>query len=284
MGSDAPDVGAGRTVPTARAARASVNWAIGIIGSFYILTRFLGFGAAALVGSSAIKAANPGGNSAAPLLAQKSEAAPTRSAVTCSSPSSRRCVRDHPGGGGGADDHRLLQLRPRLLRQHHQARAAGREQRGSGGADDRPGDRRHRGRARGGRAKPQRGLPGRPGVRGRGQRQPADDPVLALLEEVHHRRRGRGHRRRAVLLPHRGGGRADGDRCEGPVVQGRRPDLPMGEPGDRLHPARLRRRLARHAAVARAVVGGEVRGAAHQGLHRPRRRGDRGRGGGGGAN
>jgi cation/acetate symporter len=58
------------TVPTARAARTSVNWAIGIIGSFYILTTFLGYGAAALVGSSAVKAANPGGNMAAPLLAQ----------------------------------------------------------------------------------------------------------------------------------------------------------------------------------------------------------------------
>jgi cation/acetate symporter len=59
------------TVPTARAARASVNWAIGIIGSFYILTTFLGFGAAALVGSNAVRAANPGGNMAAPLLAQE---------------------------------------------------------------------------------------------------------------------------------------------------------------------------------------------------------------------
>jgi cation/acetate symporter len=48
-----------------------VNWAIGIIGSFYILTTFLGFGAVALVGSSAIKAANPCGNSSPPLLAQK---------------------------------------------------------------------------------------------------------------------------------------------------------------------------------------------------------------------
>ncbi|HZZ34918.1 MAG TPA: cation acetate symporter, partial [Caulobacteraceae bacterium] len=56
------------TVPTARAARASVNWAIGIIGGFYILTTFLGFGAAALVGSAAVKQANPGGNMAAPLL------------------------------------------------------------------------------------------------------------------------------------------------------------------------------------------------------------------------
>jgi len=58
-------------VPTARAARASVNWAIGIIGGFYILTTFLGFGAAALVGSAAVKQANPGGNMAAPLLAQQ---------------------------------------------------------------------------------------------------------------------------------------------------------------------------------------------------------------------
>lgn len=58
------------TVPTARAARTSVNWAIGIIGAFYIMTTFLGFGAAALVGSKAITEADKGGNSAAPLLAQ----------------------------------------------------------------------------------------------------------------------------------------------------------------------------------------------------------------------
>jgi cation/acetate symporter len=59
------------TVPTARAARTSVNWAIGIIGSFYIMTTFLGFGAAALVGQAAIREANPGGNMAAPLLAEE---------------------------------------------------------------------------------------------------------------------------------------------------------------------------------------------------------------------
>jgi cation/acetate symporter len=58
------------TVPTAKAARASVNWAIGIIGGFYILTTFLGFGAAALLSSKTVKAANPGGNMAAPLLAE----------------------------------------------------------------------------------------------------------------------------------------------------------------------------------------------------------------------
>ncbi len=58
------------TVPTARIARRSVLWAIGIIGVFYLFTLALGFGAAALVGSSAIKAQSAGGNTAAPQLAQ----------------------------------------------------------------------------------------------------------------------------------------------------------------------------------------------------------------------
>ncbi len=58
------------TVPNARAARKSVVWAIGIIGTFYLLTLALGFGAAALVGRAAIVAQDPGGNTAAPQLAQ----------------------------------------------------------------------------------------------------------------------------------------------------------------------------------------------------------------------
>ncbi|UYQ61409.1 cation acetate symporter [Streptomyces peucetius] len=57
------------TVPTAQAARKSVNWAIGIIGAFYLMTIALGFGAAAIVGPAEIKASNPAGNTAAPLLA-----------------------------------------------------------------------------------------------------------------------------------------------------------------------------------------------------------------------
>jgi cation/acetate symporter len=59
------------TVPNARVARRSVLWAIGIIGGFYLLTLSLGFGAAALVGAKAITDSDPGGNTAAPLLAQK---------------------------------------------------------------------------------------------------------------------------------------------------------------------------------------------------------------------
>lgn len=58
------------TVPNSKAARKSVLWAIGIIGTFYLMTLALGFGAAALVGSEAITAQDKGGNTAAPQLAQ----------------------------------------------------------------------------------------------------------------------------------------------------------------------------------------------------------------------
>ncbi|MER5889939.1 cation acetate symporter [Streptomyces sp. NPDC001941] len=57
------------TVPTARAARRSVVWSIGLIGSFYLMTIVLGFGAAAIVGSAQVRASNAAGNTAVPLLA-----------------------------------------------------------------------------------------------------------------------------------------------------------------------------------------------------------------------
>ncbi|MDG4859821.1 cation acetate symporter [Streptomyces sp. T-3] len=56
------------TVPTARAARRSVVWSIGLIGSFYLMTIVLGFGAAAIVGSDEVRKSNPAGNTAIPLL------------------------------------------------------------------------------------------------------------------------------------------------------------------------------------------------------------------------
>ncbi|WP_188304760.1 cation acetate symporter [Streptomyces sp. CBMA123] len=58
------------TVPTGRDARKSVNWSIGIIGVFYLMTLVLGFGAAALVGTATIKEKDPSGNTAATLLAE----------------------------------------------------------------------------------------------------------------------------------------------------------------------------------------------------------------------
>ncbi len=58
------------TVPNARAARTSVFYATGLIATFYLVTFILGFGASVLVGRQAIKAVDPGGNMAAPLLAE----------------------------------------------------------------------------------------------------------------------------------------------------------------------------------------------------------------------
>ena len=57
------------TVPTSKQARKSVEWAIWLIGGFYLLTLVVGYGAAALVGPEAILAAPGKANSAAPLLA-----------------------------------------------------------------------------------------------------------------------------------------------------------------------------------------------------------------------
>ncbi|HEY9293958.1 MAG TPA: cation acetate symporter [Microlunatus sp.] len=59
------------TTPTAKAARKSVLWAIGLIGAFYLMTLVLGFGAAALVPTGEGSAiAESSGNVASPLLAQ----------------------------------------------------------------------------------------------------------------------------------------------------------------------------------------------------------------------
>jgi cation/acetate symporter len=58
------------TVPDARAARTSVFYATGLIGFFYLMTFILGFGAMVLVGPEAVRAADAGGNMAAPLLAE----------------------------------------------------------------------------------------------------------------------------------------------------------------------------------------------------------------------
>jgi len=63
------------TVPSAQAARTSVVWAMILIGAFYVMTTFLGFGAAVLVGRANIGMASGGRivanqNLAAPLLAR----------------------------------------------------------------------------------------------------------------------------------------------------------------------------------------------------------------------
>ncbi len=59
------------TTPTSRDARKSVLWAIGLIGTFYLFTLVLGFGAAAMLSKDKMAdVAASGGNLAAPLLAE----------------------------------------------------------------------------------------------------------------------------------------------------------------------------------------------------------------------
>jgi cation/acetate symporter len=58
------------TVPDARTARKSVGYATAFIGFFYLLTFILGFGAMVIIGREAITSLDPGGNMAAPLLAE----------------------------------------------------------------------------------------------------------------------------------------------------------------------------------------------------------------------
>ena len=58
------------TVPTARDARKSVLWAIGLIGAFYLMTLVLGFGAAALLDTSPDSEVGGNSNLASPLLAE----------------------------------------------------------------------------------------------------------------------------------------------------------------------------------------------------------------------
>ena len=57
------------TVPDAKTARASVVWAMALIGVFYIMTTFFGFGAASVLGPDFITK-NGGSNMAAPQLAR----------------------------------------------------------------------------------------------------------------------------------------------------------------------------------------------------------------------
>jgi len=60
------------TVPDAKAARTSVVWAVGLIGAFYVMTTFLGFGARAILGEAGTTGGvDEAGNLAAPLLAQE---------------------------------------------------------------------------------------------------------------------------------------------------------------------------------------------------------------------
>ncbi|CAA9494623.1 MAG: Putative symporter YjcG, partial [uncultured Solirubrobacteraceae bacterium] len=171
-----------------------------------------------------------------------------------------RRLRDHPRRRRGADPRELGVVRPRHLRQRPQARRGQGGRGGEGGAHRRLRDRRRLHRAVDLRAAAERGLPRRPGLRGRGVGEPAGDPLQPVLEALQHHRR----RRRDLRRPR--GGDLPRDLLSGRVRQaggrpGRAEHLPVHEPGHRLllvparqprpgvHPVRLLLRLARHRAV-----------------------------------
>jgi len=58
------------TVPNSRTARTSVSYAVAFMGYFHLLVFVLGFGAMVIVGRDLIRQVDPGGNMAAPLLAE----------------------------------------------------------------------------------------------------------------------------------------------------------------------------------------------------------------------
>ena len=169
------------TVPSSKQARKSVEWAIWLIGIFYLFTLVLGFGAAALVGPAAIKAAPGKANSAAPLLAFELGGEILLGLISAVAFATILAV------VAGPDDHGERQLRPRRLRPGHQAGQGQRRRRGQGRADHRAGHRHRRDHRRHLRQRPEHRLPRRPGLRHRRERQPADDPVLAVLERFNTR-------------------------------------------------------------------------------------------------
>ena len=105
------------TVPNAKAARSSVGWAVGLIGAFYVMTTFLGFGARAMLGESGTTGAvDEAGNLAAPLLAQNvGGGAGTDRRRHLPRDHRRGRLRDHPRGRRGAGDLGLRRGRARRL-------------------------------------------------------------------------------------------------------------------------------------------------------------------------
>ena len=162
------------TVPNAKAARSSVVWAMFIIGFFYLLTTFIGFGARAFLGEGGVEAR---GHRRQPRGAEPGRVPRRRRGHVRRRPvpgvHRRRRVRDDPRRGRRASCcQRVGGVQPRHLVLD---RAQGPGLRARGGARradrrlrdrrDRDHHRRHR------RLGPERLVHGRPGVRGGGERE-----------------------------------------------------------------------------------------------------------------
>lgn len=228
------------TVPTARAARRSVVWAIALIGGFYLMTIVLGFGAAALLGPQEVRASNASGNTAVPLLAAflGGGAESTGGAVLFAfvAAIAFATILAVVAGITLASSASVAHDLYASLKRRRRPTA----QRGGGGAGRRRRDRGGGDRPRAARPGPERRLPGGSGLRGGGVGEPAGAAVLAVLAGVHHAGG------RLVGVRGAGPGGAAGRPVAGGLGKSRialpgrgLPVLPAPEPGDRVRPARF---------------------------------------------
>ena len=235
------------TVPTAKEARRSVVWAIVLIGAFYLFTLALGYGAAALVGPDVILAAPGAQNSAAPLLAFELGGVVLLGIISAVAFATILAV--VAGLTITAATSFAHDIYASVLKSHHVTERRA----GAGIPHHRRGDRHPRHPAGHPGRRAEHRVPGGAGLRGGGRRQPADDPLFAVLAAVQHPRRAMEHVRRTDLdgradrLLARGVGREDRDDAE----RGLRV-VPAGQPWHRVDPARVHPRHRRHAELARA--------------------------------
>ena len=128
------------TVPTAKAARKSVLWAIGLIGAFYLMTLALGFGAAALLDAGRDhRRRNKAGNTAAPAAGRGGRR--RRRLHLGRRPAGGDLggrLRHDPRGRRRPDPGLVVLLRPRHLRQRHQEGQGHREAGGAASPATRP--------------------------------------------------------------------------------------------------------------------------------------------------
>ena len=240
------------TVPDAKAARGSVVYAMFIIGFFYILTTFIGFGARAFLGEAGVAAAGTGGNLAAPNLATLGGGEGTFGGdlflaviAGVAFATILAVVAGLVLSASAAVSHDVWSNIVRKGKDCREGGGLGRQDRGDL-------DRRHRDhRRRDRRLRAERLVHGGPRLRGRRVGElprPAARAHVAALQ--HHRRRHRRPVRRDRLD-------CAGDRLAEGVGRGRHGHgladrLGPRQPGHRLDPARVHRLLARHDAEPRA--------------------------------
>ena len=207
------------TVPTAKDARRSVVWAIWLIGIFYLFSLVIGYGAGALVGADEILAAPGAVNAAAPLLAFELGGTVLLGIIAGVAFATILAVvagLTITASASFAHDVYASVIKKGNVPPNGEVRVAritavviGAISIGLGILALQAG--------------PEHRLPGGAGVRGRGLGEPADDPLHAVLEEVHHPGRAVVDLRRADRLR-----RADH------LLAGRLRGA--GEPGDRREP------------------------------------------------